>query len=116
MISSDEISNLIKYDFDGDTSTQFMTSIVSNGWVGINFHKQYIIEEIKWAQKEEDHNNYLLGIFEGANSKTFEDAIPLYVIKEKGKFRENNLVEINFKKKFQSIRYVVPPWKILQNK
>ena len=46
MISSDENSNLIKYAFDGDASTQFMTSIESNGWVGLNFHNQYIIGRI----------------------------------------------------------------------
>ena len=50
MISSDENSNLIKYAFDGDVSTQFKTSIASNGWVGLNFHEQYIIERIDWAQ------------------------------------------------------------------
>jgi len=108
MISSDENSNLIKYAFDGDVSTQFMTSIASNGWVGYNLHKSYIISRIEWAQKEDDHNNYLLGIFEGANTKTFEDALPLYVIKEKGKIRENNVIELNFKKKFQFIRYIGP--------
>ena len=108
MISSDENSNLIKYAFDGDVSTQFMTSIASNGWVGLNFHNQCIIGRIDWAQKEDDHDNYLLGIFEGANTKTFEDAIPLYVIKEKGKIRENNVIDINFKKKFQYIRYIGP--------
>lgn len=108
MISSDENSNLIKYAFDGDVSTQFMTSIASNGWVGLNFHKQYIIGRIDWAQKEDDHSNYLLGIFEGANTKNFEDAIPLYVIKEEGKIRENNVIDLNFKKKFQYVRYIGP--------
>ena len=108
MISSDENSNLIKYAFDGDVSTQFKTSIASNGWVGLNFHNEFIIGRIDWAQKEDDHDNYLLGIFEGANTKTFEDAIPLYVIKEKGKIRENNVININFKKKFQYIRYIGP--------
>ena len=102
MISSDENSNLIKYAFDGDASTQFMTSIASNGWVGLNFQQQYIIGRIDWAQKEDDHNNYLLGIFEGANTKTFEDAIPLYVIKEEGKIRENNVIDIISKKNFNS--------------
>ena len=108
MLSSDENSNLIKYAFDGDVSTQFKTSIASNGWVGLNFHQQYIIGRIDWAQKEDDHNNYLLGIFEGANTKTFEDGVLLYVIKEKGKIRENNVIDINFKKKFQYIRYIGP--------
>ena len=107
-ISSDDNSNLIKYAFDDDVNTQFMASTESNGWIGINFLQKYIISKIQWAQKEDDHNNYLLGIFEGSNSKNFEDAITLYMIKEKGKIREINSIEIDFKKKFKYIRYVGP--------
>ena len=108
LISSDENSNLLKFAFDDDFNTQFMTTTASGGWVGLNFHQKYIITRIEWAQKEEDHSNYLLGIFEGANTKNFEDAIPLYMIKEKGKIREANSIEINFKKRFQYIRYIGP--------
>ena len=107
-ISSDDNSNLIKYAFDDDVNTQFMASTESNGWIGINFLQKYIITKIQWAQKEDDHNNYLLGIFEGSNTKNFEDAITLYMIKEKGKIREINSIEIDFKKKFKYIRYVGP--------
>ena len=107
-ISSDDNSNLIKYAFDDDVNTQFMASTESNGWIGINFLQKYIITKIQWAQKEDDHNNYLLGIFEGSNTKNFEDAITLYMIKEEGKIREINSIEIDFKKKFKYIRYVGP--------
>ena len=110
MICSEENSNLIKYAFDGDIKTQFMTKD-KNGWVGLKFSEEYIITEIEWAQKEEDHSNYLLGIFEASNTKTFEDAIPLYMIKTIGKIGEINTIKINFNKRFQFVRYVGPEGK-----
>ena len=110
MISSEENSNLIKYAFDGNIKTQFMTND-ENGWVGQKFLEKKIITKIQWGQMEDDHNNYLLGVFEGANSKAFEDAIPLYMIKTIGKIREINTVKINFKKRFQYVRYVGPQGK-----
>jgi len=110
MICSEENSNLIKYAFDGDIKTQFMTKD-KNGWVGLKFSEEYIITEIEWAQKEEDHSNYLLGIFEASNTKTFEDAIPLYMIKTFGKIGEINTIKINFNKRFLFVRYVGPEGK-----
>ena len=111
MISSDVNSNLIKYAFDGDVNTQFMTKNSSYGWVGRKFPSKYIITRIEWAQAEDDHNNYLLGVFEGANTKNFLDAVPLYMIITKGKIREINSIDIDFKKKFEYFRYVGPSGK-----
>jgi len=110
MICSEENSNLIKYAFDGNIKTQFMTKN-KNGWVGLKFTDTYIITKIEWAQNEEDHSNYLLGIFEASNTKTFEDAIPLYMIKSNGKIGEINSININFNKRFQYVRYVGPEGK-----
>ena len=110
MISSEENSNLIKYAFDGNIKTQFMTND-ENGWVGLKLREKNIITKIEWGQKEDDHNNYLLGVFEVSNSKTFEDAIPLHMIKNIGKIGEINSVKINFKKRFQYFRYVGPQGK-----
>ena len=110
MISSEENSILIKYAFDENIKTQFMTN-EENGWVGLKFYEKNIITKIEWGQKEEDHNNYLLGVFEVSNSKTFEDAIPIYMIKKKGKIGEINSVLINFQKKFRFFRYVGPQGK-----
>ena len=110
MICSEENSNLIKYAFDGNINTQFMTKN-KNGWVGLKFSDTNIITKIEWAQKEEDHSNYLLGIFEVSNTKTFEDAIPLYMIKTIGKIGEINSIKIDFNRRFQFFRYVGPEGK-----
>ena len=53
----------------------------------------------------------MLGIFEASNTKTFEDAIPLYMIKTNGKIGEINSININFNKRFQYVRYVGPEGK-----
>jgi hypothetical protein len=110
MISSEENSNLIKYAFDGNIKTQFMTKD-ENGWVGLKLREKNIITKIEWGQNEEDHNNYLLGVFEVSNSKAFEDAIPLYMIKTIGKIGEINSIRINFKKRSHFVRYVGPEGK-----
>ena len=110
MICSEENSKLIKYAFDDNINTQFRAKD-KNGWVGFKFFEANIITKIEWAQKEEDHSNYLLGIFEVSNTKTFEDAIPLYMIKTIGKIGEINSIKINFNKRFQYFRYVGPEGK-----
>ena len=84
MISSDESSSIIKYAFDSNLKTSFISKSESNGWVGHNFRKLNVITRIEWGQSEDDHNNYLLGIFEGANKQNFEDAFPLTMITSPG--------------------------------
>ena len=76
-ISSDENSSLVKYAFDNKFNTQFRSIYESNGWVCIDFRSKLYITKIEWGTNETDENTYLLGIFEGANERNFEDAVPL---------------------------------------
>ena len=108
MISSDESSSIIKYAFDSNLKTNFISKSESNGWVGQNFRKLNIITRIEWGQSDEDHNNYLLGIFEGANKQTFEDAFPLTMITSPGTINSMNDIIIYLRRPFQYIRYVGP--------
>lgn len=110
-ISSEKNSNLIKYAFDNRLTTQFKSEYESNGWVGIDFHSKYIITKIEWGTNETDHSIYLLGVFEGANTKNFEDALPLYMITSPGKINTMNSVEIEVQLSIQYIRYVGPSGK-----
>ena len=52
--------------------------------------------------------DYLLGIIQGANDKTFVDAFPIYMIKEELEPNKLHLIHISCNKKFQYIRYVKP--------
>ena len=108
MISSDENSNLIKYAFDNRLTTQFKSEYESNGWVGINLRSLNIITRIEWGTNETDHSTYLLGIFEGAKKRNFEDAIPLYMITTEGKINAMNNIDIEVKIPIQYIRYIGP--------
>ena len=108
MISSDESSSIIKYAFDSNLKTNFISKSESNGWVGQNFRKLNVITRIEWGESEDDHNNYLLGIFEGANKQNFEDAFPLTMITSPGTINVMNNIIIYLRRPFQYIRYVGP--------
>lgn len=107
-ISSDSSSKLISNAFDEDFTTEFKSSQQSNGWVGLEFENSYRITKICWAQKENDKENYLLGIFEGGNDPSFFDAIPLTMIVEEGKVGEINYINIDVTRSFKYVRYVGP--------
>ena len=100
MISSDENSNIVKYAFDNRLTTQFKSVNESNCWVGMYLRSNYIITKIEWGTNETDHNTYLLGVFEGANQKNLEDAIPIYMIITKGEINSMNTVNIGAQIKF----------------
>ena len=108
MICSVDNSNYIKYAFDNRLETQFQLENESYGWVGLNLRSTYHISRIEWGINNAEHSDYLLGIFEGANEKSFADAIPLYMITEQTKMNTMNTINIEFQGTFSYIRYVGP--------
>jgi hypothetical protein len=50
----------------------------------------------------------LLGVFEGANSPDFMDALPLYIITEKGIIGTVSHADVNCSKGFRYVRYIGP--------
>ena len=108
LISSDEYSSLVKYAFDNKFNTQFKSIYDSYGWVGINFRSQQYITKIEWGTNETDENTYLLGIFEGANERNFEDAFPLYMVTTPVVPNVLNTVNIQLMKSIQYFRYIGP--------
>ena len=107
-ISSDSSSQKLSNAFDGDINTEFKSEQQSNGWIGLELDNSYRITKIGWAQKENDKENYLLGIFEGANDPSFFDAIPLTMIVDEGKVREINYIDIYISRSFKYVRYIGP--------
>ena len=107
-ISSDASSKLISNAFDGDFNTEFKSSKESNGWIGLEFDTSYRITKIGWAHKENDIENYLLGIFEGGNDPSFFDAVPLTMIIEEGKEGDINYISIDVTRTFKYARYIGP--------
>ena len=101
-------SRTVKYAFDNRLETQYRSN-ESNGWVGMIMVDKYYITRIEWGIKNANDSDYLLGIFEASTKSNFEDALPLYMIKEKVEMNDNmNTINISFVKKFQYIRYIGP--------
>ncbi len=106
-ISSDFNSQNAQNAFDGNLQTEFKSS-TQNGWVGLEFSSPVKISQIGWAQKGFDTKDYLLGIFEGSNDRSFFDSIPLYMITAQGQSNQINLVQVTCTQAFKYIRYIGP--------
>ena len=109
-ISSKESTQNLKNAFDGDLSTEF-TSPEKEGWVGLELSSPAKITKIGFAHLREEPKDYLLGIFQGANDRTFFDAFPLYMIKEEIEPKKLNFFEISCSQTFKYVRYVGPEGK-----
>ena len=97
-----------KLAFDNKLETQFKLENESYGWVGLYLRGSKYITKIEWGINNANHSDYLLGIFEGANEKSFADAIPLYMITEQTKMNTMNTINIEYQGTFGFIRYVGP--------
>ena len=106
-ISSDPELKSISNPFDGDLSTEFISS-KEKGWIGLELSFPSIITKIGFYFKTPDINIYLLGVFEGANDITFFDSIPLFMITEIEDEKRINYVKISCTQSFKYIRYIGP--------
>ena len=72
--------------FDGNLNTYFAAYDRSYAWVGLDLGAPHIITRIGWApaNRSRGDERILLGVFEGANSADFMDAMPIYIIKNNG--------------------------------
>lgn len=102
--------NLAPAVFDGNLSTGFMTEENSYTWVGLDLGQPCVITKVKWAPIDDvdgpDRMN--LGVFQGANSPDFLDAVPLYIITEPVKRATFSEGTVNCSKGFRYVRYVGP--------
>ena len=89
------------------TATEF-TSSSQNGWVGLELSSPAKITQISWSQSSTNAKDYLLGIFEGSNDKTFFDSIPLYMITDQS---NQNKASVTCTQSFKYIRFVGPAGK-----
>ena len=96
--------------FDGDLDTYFAAYDRSFAWVGLDLGEPHIITRIGWApaRRSRGDERILLGVFEGANSPDFMDAMPIYIIKNKGTLNQMDYADIVCSKGFRYVRYVGP--------
>ncbi len=96
--------------FDGNLDTYFASWERSYTWAGLDLGTPHIITRVGWAPRNDVHGEerVLLGVFEGANSPDFLDALPLYIITEQGTIGTVAHADVDCSRGFRYVRYVGP--------
>ncbi len=96
--------------FDGNLDTFFASWERSYTWTGLDLGCPHVITKVGWSPRNDSHgeDRVVLGVFEGANSPDFMDALPLYIIDEKGKIGQMSYAGVNCSRGFRYVRYVGP--------
>ena len=96
--------------FDGDLTTFFASYDRSYTWTGLDLGEAHVITRVGWSPRDASvgEDRVLLGVFEGANRPDFMDALPLYIIPEKGKIGTISYADVQCSKGFRYVRYIGP--------
>ncbi len=96
--------------FDGDLSTYFASYDRSNTWCGLDLGQTYIIDKVGWSPRDDGkgEQRVILGVFEGANSPDFMDAIPLYIIGQAGTIGQMSYAPVTCSRGVRYVRYIGP--------
>ncbi|NLO69558.1 MAG: T9SS type A sorting domain-containing protein [Porphyromonadaceae bacterium] len=94
--------------FDGDFNTYLAGCERNNVWAGLDLGEPHVITEIAYCPRETQENRLILGVFEGANSPDFGDAIPIFMITERPDFNKLTRQSIQNSRAFRYVRYVGP--------
>ena len=94
--------------FDGNFDTFFATYDRSHTWVGLDLGEKHRITKVGFAARKTQESRVQLGLFEGANMADFSDALPLVLIKEKGKSGTMQYLDVAVTRGFRFVRYVGP--------
>ena len=96
--------------FDGRLDTFFASWERSYTWAGLDLGSPHVITRVGWSPRNDSQGEgrVVLGLFEGANSPDFMDALPLYLIDEKGKIGTISYADVNCSRGFRYVRYVGP--------
>ncbi len=96
--------------FDGDPST-YSASTYNFGWAGLDLGTRHVITKVGWMPRDNVPSRMILGVFEGANSPDFMDALPIHIIRsadEVGKPGVMSYAEVSCSQGFRYVRYVGP--------
>ena len=102
--------NLPSAAFDGDLNTFYASYGRSYTWVGLDLGTPHVITRAGWSPRNDGvgPERVVLGMIEGANRSDFLDAVPLYLIDQKGVIGEMHYADIMVSKGFRYVRYVGP--------
>ncbi|MBR1886832.1 MAG: CotH kinase family protein [Bacteroidales bacterium] len=94
--------------FDGDFDTFFATYARRRTWVGLDLGSKHVITKVGYSPRVSQEGRVELALIEGANEADFSDALPLAIIKQKGRTRQMDYIDINFSRGVRYVRYVGP--------
>ena len=97
--------------FDGNPGTYFSATNFNYGWAGLDLGERHVITRVGWMPRDNVPSRMILGVFEGANSPDFMDALPLHIIRsvgEVGKPGEMSYADVACSQGFRYVRYVGP--------
>ena len=96
--------------FDNDVTTYFNASESNFAWLGLDLGTPHVITGVGVASRNSTRaaEKTLLGVFEGANSADFMDAVPLYLISETPTPGELTRYKVSVSRGFRYVRYVGP--------
>ena len=102
--------NLPQDAFDGDLNTYFASYDRSNTWVGLDLGERHVVTRVGWCPRNDSQGpqRVQLGVFEGANSPDFMDALPLYVNDQRGTIGQMDYADVDCSLGFRYVRYVGP--------
>lgn len=102
--------NIRENAFDGDLNTFFASYPRSNSWVGLDLGTPHVITKVGWSPRNDSNGSkrVKLGVFEGANSSDFIDAVPLYLIDKNGTIGVMSNADIDVTRGFRYVRYMGP--------
>ncbi|MCM1034358.1 MAG: CotH kinase family protein [Paludibacter sp.] len=95
---------------DGDLSTYFASYDRQYTWTGLDLGAKYIISKVGWSPRNDGvgPERVVLGIFEGANQEDFMDAVPIFMITERGTIGQMSYADVDCSRGFRYVRYVGP--------
>ncbi len=94
--------------FDHDFDTFFASYERSRTWVGLDLGEPHVISRVGVGSRIDHGGRVVLGLFEGANQPDFSDALPLAIVRETGKNREMQYLDVQCSRGFRYVRYVGP--------
>ncbi len=94
--------------FDGDLSTYFATYHRSYTWVGLDLGTPHVIDRVGWAPRNDGvgPERMRLGVFQGANSPDFLDAVPIYLIPDNAPIGQMSYGDVDCSRGFRYVRFV----------
>ena len=96
--------------FDGDLSTFFATNARNNTWAGLDLGTPHVITRVGWSPRNDGNgpSRVQLAVFEGANRADFSDAVPLYIVPNKGTIGTISHADLTATQAFRYVRYIGP--------